>query len=120
MAIGDVDGDGKPDLAVVNLNSNSVSVFRNTGSPGTITTASFAGKVDFYTGTDPNTVILRDLDGDGKIDLAVSNGNGASVSVFRFFAFRSVMSSDRWYSTACASVLSKEIFDNTAEQIVTP
>jgi hypothetical protein len=39
VAIGDLDGDGQPDLAVVNQTSNTVSVYR-IGS-------SFAGKVDF-------------------------------------------------------------------------
>ncbi|WP_459797925.1 FG-GAP repeat domain-containing protein, partial [Pediococcus parvulus] len=34
VAIGDIDGDGKPDLAVANVNSNNVSAFRNTSSSG--------------------------------------------------------------------------------------
>ncbi|MCA6406334.1 MAG: VCBS repeat-containing protein, partial [Cytophagales bacterium] len=67
VSIGDLDGDGKADLAVANYNSNTVSVFRNTGSVGTI---SYAAKVDFATGTNPASVSIGDLDGDGKADLA--------------------------------------------------
>jgi len=83
VAIGDLDGDGKPDLAVANGTSNTVSVFRNTSVSGSITTGSFAAKVDFTTGTKPNCVAIGDLDGDGKPDLAVTNAFGATVSVFR-------------------------------------
>jgi 6-phosphogluconolactonase (cycloisomerase 2 family) len=80
VAIGDLDGDGKADLAVANLNSNTVSVFRNTSSSGTI---SYATKVDFATGTTPIAVAIGDLDGDGKADLAVANRSSNTVSVFR-------------------------------------
>jgi len=80
VSIGDLDGDGKADLAVANGGSNTVSVFRNTGSAGII---SYAAKVDFLTGSNPQSVSIGDLDGDGKADLAVANFNSSTVSVFR-------------------------------------
>ena len=83
VAIGDLDGDGKPDLAVVNESSNSISVLRNTATSGSIGLGSFAAKVDFTTGTNPRSVAIGDLDGDGKPDLAVGNFNLSTVSVLR-------------------------------------
>jgi hypothetical protein len=83
VAIGDLDGDGKPDLAVTNYSDNTVSVLRNTATSGSITTGSFASKVDFATGSTPYSVAIGDLDGDGKSDLAVANGNDNTVSVLR-------------------------------------
>jgi hypothetical protein len=83
VAIGDVDGDGKPDLAVANQGSNTVSVYRNTSTSGLIVAGSFAAKVDFTTGTNPRSVAIGDLDGDGKPDLAVANSGSATVSVYR-------------------------------------
>jgi hypothetical protein len=83
LAIGDLDGDGQPDLAVANSSSSTVSVFRNTALPGSLTTTSFATKVDFATGPTPQAVAIGDLDGDGQPDLAVANSGGATVSVFR-------------------------------------
>ncbi len=83
VAIGDLDGDGKPDLLVINYGSNAVSVFRNTSTSGSITSGSFATKVDFTTGTNPFAVATGDVDGDGKLDVVVANSNSNTISVFR-------------------------------------
>jgi hypothetical protein len=83
VAIGDIDGDGKPDIAVTNTGSNTISVFRNTGPSGSMTTSSFAAKIDLATGSTPEMVAIGDLDGDGKPDLAVTNNASSTVSVFR-------------------------------------
>jgi len=80
IAIGDLDGDGKADLAIANVNSDIISVLRNTGSTGAI---SFATKVGFSTGLAPVSVAIGDLDGDGKVDLAVANRNSNTVSILR-------------------------------------
>lgn len=82
IAIGDLDGDGKPDIAVTNYVSNTISLYRNTSTVGTI---SFAAGTDISTGADlgPWGIAIQDLDGDGKPDLAVTNNLSNTISVFR-------------------------------------
>ena len=83
VAIGDWDGDGRPDIVTANHDDNSVSVLRNLSTPGSLTTRSFAPRVDFAAGPHPHSVVIGDLDGDGKPDLAVANYGNLTVSVFR-------------------------------------
>ena len=80
VTLGDLNGDGKPDLAVANNGSNTVSVLLNTTVPGAAT-PSFAAKQDFATGATPQSVTVGNLNGDGKLDLAVANEDSNTVSV---------------------------------------
>jgi len=80
VAIGDLNGDGKPEVVVSNQTTGNVSVFPNTSTSGTI---SFGTRVDFSTGSNAYHVNLGDIDGDGKPDMVVANYGASTVSVFR-------------------------------------
>ena len=80
VAVGDFNGDGKPDLVVTNLDDGTVSVLLNTTAAGA-TTPSFATAVTFAVGGGPQAVAVGDFNGDGKPDLAVVNFNGVASSV---------------------------------------
>jgi hypothetical protein len=73
--VGDFNGDGKLDLAVVNFASNTISILLGTG------TGSFGAKTDFGTGSSPRSVAVGDFNGDGKLDLAVANTGDNTVSI---------------------------------------
>jgi hypothetical protein len=79
IAAADIDGDGKPDLVVSNSGADKISVLRNTSTPGNL---SFVRR-DFVSGDFPNALRIRDFDGDGKPDIAVTNENDAKVGTFR-------------------------------------
>ncbi|RZM28998.1 MAG: T9SS type B sorting domain-containing protein [Pedobacter sp.] len=67
LAVGDIDGDGKTDLVSANGNANTVTLLRNTSSPGNI---SFV-RMEILTGRHSEDVAIADFDGDGRSDLAV-------------------------------------------------
>jgi len=80
VAVADLNKDGKPDLIVTNSVANSISIFRNTGSPGVI---SFAAKTDYATGDFPDHVTVADIDGDSWKDIVVTNGGSNYISIFK-------------------------------------
>jgi len=75
LATGDINGDGKPDLAVVNFKANTVSVLLGNGD------GTFQANQDFNTGVSPRSVIMYDLNGDGRLDLAIANFGSNTISV---------------------------------------
>ena len=112
IAAADISGDGKVDIAVTNYGSNSVSVFQNTSSSGSITTGSFNAKVDFATGTNPSSIAIGDVDGDGKQDLAIANANSTNFSILRNNVDAAVWNGTSW-STAPSSTTDAFIESST-------
>lgn len=80
IAVGDLNGDGRPDLAIANANSNSVAVLLNT-TPTGASTVSFALQPGYAVGSIPVSIALADFNGDGRLDVVASNSNSSSVSV---------------------------------------
>ena len=74
VVIADVNGDGKPDLAVANWGSNTVSVLLGNGD------GTFRPQTPYATGNVPVSVTVADVNGDGKPDLVVANQNSNSIS----------------------------------------
>src|SRR5256885_1819824 len=75
LAPGDFNGDGKPDLAVADFDSNTVLVLLGNGD------GTFQAPRTFTTGARPSSVAAGDFNGDGALDLAVANEDNFSVSV---------------------------------------
>ncbi len=75
VATGDVNGDGKRDLAVANYATNDVSVLLGNGIGG------FGAATNFSAGTNPTSVAMGDFNGDGKLDLAVASFGSTHLAV---------------------------------------
>src|SRR4030088_831728 len=71
IAIGDLNGDGKPDLAVADFGGGAVSVLLGNGD-GTFQTA-----VKYPAVAGSNSVTMGDFNGDGNADLAVVSSGAA-------------------------------------------
>jgi hypothetical protein len=78
ICAGDFNGDGKTDLAKTNASRNSISIYKNACTPGTI---AFSLDVE-STGNDPLGIAAGDLNGDGKIDLVTADPGLDKASVF--------------------------------------
>jgi hypothetical protein len=79
IAVGDIDLDGDQDLAVTNVESDNVTVLRNTGAGEFEEPPSSPEAV----GSDPRDIALPDVDGDGDLDLVVANAGDDNVSILK-------------------------------------
>ena len=74
VAVGDVNGDGIPDIVVANGGDGTVSVLLGKGD------GTFQNQVTYAAGTNPNGVKLVDFNQDGKLDIVVGNSRTSSTS----------------------------------------
>ena len=75
VAVGDFNGDGRQDLAVVLNLSDNVSILLGDG------TGNFGAPTNFGVGRFPYSVAVGDFNGDGNQDLAVANVDSDNVSI---------------------------------------
>jgi len=76
VAIADVNGDGKPDLVVGNSSTSlgaTMSVLIGNGD------GTFGSKLDYPTNSDAQAIVVTDVSGDGKADVAVAGLRAVSV-----------------------------------------
>jgi hypothetical protein len=74
VALADLNGDRKPDLATPNTRGSTISVLLNRGD------GRFGARAGYGTAPHPGVVDAADLNGDGKADL-LSENSGRSLSV---------------------------------------
>jgi hypothetical protein len=67
VAVGDFNGDGRPDLVAANAADNTVSILIGNGD------GTFQARVDYAAARFPLHVVITDLNGDRKPDLAVTS-----------------------------------------------
>jgi hypothetical protein len=76
VAIGNMNGDGDPDIVTANVDNDRVSVLPGNGN------GTFGTRVDLTAGNEPSALALGDLNGDGRTDIVAANTAANTVSVF--------------------------------------
>ena len=77
IAVADLNGDGKLDLAVANYLDNTLTILLGKGD-GTFTPASGS---TFAVGNGPTSIAVGDFNGSGRLGLAVTNLTGNTISI---------------------------------------
>ncbi|MCC6321207.1 MAG: VCBS repeat-containing protein [Phycisphaerales bacterium] len=80
VAVGDVNGDGRPDVVVASFNDNSIRAFRSDTTPDAGT---WAFDVVSTTSVGAQSVALADLDHDGDLDIIAASSSDDTVSWYQ-------------------------------------
>lgn len=117
IAVGDLDGDGKPDIAVTDRDQAKIYIARNTS---TVAAISFDAFIALPSISILGRINMADLNGDKKIDIVVSNSNNQS-SVYKNNSTPGVLSFSPYvaYAGARASCFSDVNGDGRPDMLFT-
>jgi hypothetical protein len=98
VTTGDFNNDNQLDIAVVNTGNNNIGIFLG------CTNGTFFSQLTYSTGnySDPNALAVNDFNGDGRLDIVVTNYGNSNVDVFLGFASETFLSAAA-YSTGFSS-----------------
>lgn len=74
VAIGDVDGDGKPDIIASSQADDTVYILYGEGEPGNVASVEAIGLGTSF-GEGPNSLAVADLHGDGRADVVIGRAS---------------------------------------------
>lgn len=77
VRVADMNGDGRPDLVILDQNSNSVTILLASGAAGNFV----LGGHYLIGATTPTGIAVADFNGDGRPDIATSNTGSNNVSI---------------------------------------
>ncbi len=82
IAIGDLDIDGKIDIAISEREANKISIFKNTSTIGSV---SFATTTSLNTLSSPMGIAIADIDNDNRLDLSIAYKATTLCSYISFY-----------------------------------
>jgi hypothetical protein len=77
IRVADLNGDGTADIIIPNLEGNNVSVLLGEGKGTFVQPTGSPFPLDRF----PNIVAMGDVDGDGSVDVVVSNPDGGHITI---------------------------------------
>lgn len=80
IKVSDLDGNDRPDIAITHATSNTLAIYRNTSSPGSI---SLDAKIDYATNDKPSGIAIGDIDGDTKPEIALVDEANRKLQVLK-------------------------------------
>ena len=83
LALGDLDGGGKVDVLAAEPGVNGLEIFSNQATTGATNNILLAQGVSIGVGRLPRAVVVADLDGDGRVDVATADYGDNTISLLR-------------------------------------
>ncbi|MEQ9098476.1 MAG: IPT/TIG domain-containing protein [Imperialibacter sp.] len=102
--IADLDNDGWPDVVLLNKDNSSISIYRNNSSANENGEVTFDPELALSGFSGPTDMTIGDLDGDGRLDMVVTNYISHTFSVVKNLSSPGTLGQSSFTSFTISSV----------------